>query len=159
VVLGIVGNGTTQMGYSRAVSTWFDKRRGLALALLMAGVGTGAMVFPPIAQALIAGYGWRAAYIVLGLLVLLLGLPLTALFVRERPRDNVERRTVLDGLTVAQGLRSRTFWILIATLLLNSASMNGAITHLSPLLTDRGVPAGMPLWRPPCWAWPASSAG
>ena len=141
VVLGAVGNGTTQMGYSRAVSTWFDKRRGLALALVMAGVGTGAMVFPPIAQALIAGYGWRTAYMVLGALVLLLGLPPTALFVRERPRDSVERRTVLDGMTVAQGLRSRTFWILIATLFLSSVSMNGAITHLSPLLTDRGVPA------------------
>lgn len=53
VVLGVVGNGTTQMGYSRAVSTWFDKRRGLALALVMAGVGTGAMIFPPLGQALI----------------------------------------------------------------------------------------------------------
>ena len=42
VVLGIVGNGTTQMGYSRAVSTWFDERRGLALASVMAGAGTGA---------------------------------------------------------------------------------------------------------------------
>ena len=62
VLLGIVGNGTTQMGYSRAVSTWFDHRRGLALALVMAGVGTGAMLFPPLAQTLIAGYGWRAAY-------------------------------------------------------------------------------------------------
>src|SRR3954447_5280255 len=50
VVLGIVGNGTTQMGYSRAVSTWFDSRRGFALALVMAGVGTGSMVFPPLAQ-------------------------------------------------------------------------------------------------------------
>jgi MFS family permease len=141
VLLGIVGNGTTQMGYSRAVSTWFDKRRGLALALVMAGVGTGAMVFPPAAQALIAARGWRAAYIVLGSLVLLLGLPLTALFVRERPRDSAARRTVLEGMTVAEGLRSRTFWILIGTLLLSSVSMNGAITHLSPLLTDRGVPA------------------
>jgi len=141
VVLGIVGNGTTQMGYSRAVSTWFDQRRGLALALVMAGVGTGAMLFPPIAQALIAGYGWRAAYIVLGALVLVLGIPLTALFVRERPGESLERRTILDGMTVAQGLRSPAFWILIATLLLSSVSMNGAITHLSPLLTDRGVPA------------------
>jgi MFS family permease len=140
VMLGMVGNGTTQMGYSRAVSTWFDKRRGLALALVMAGVGTGAMVFPPIAQALIAGYGWRAAYIVLGLLVLLLGIPLTCLFVRERPHDNVRTNTALGGATVSQGLRSRTFWILIATLFLSSVSMNGAITHLSPLLTDRGVP-------------------
>jgi predicted MFS family arabinose efflux permease len=99
------------------------------------------MVFPPAAQALIAARGWRAAYIVLGSLVLLLGLPLTALFVRERPRDSAARRTVLEGMTVAEGLRSRTFWILIGTLLLSSVSMNGAITHLSPLLTDRGVPA------------------
>ena len=141
VLLGIVGNGTTQMGYSRAVVTWFDRRRGLALALVMAGVGTGAMVFPPIAQALIGGYGWRAAYLVLGSLVLLLGLPLTAVFVRERPRDIVARRSVAEGMTVAQGLRSRTFWILIGTLFLSSVSVNGAITHLSPLLTDRGVPA------------------
>jgi MFS family permease len=141
VLLGIVGNGTTQMGYSRAVSTWFDQRRGLALALMLAGVGTGSMIFPPIAQALIAGYGWRAAYIVLGALVLVLGIPLTALFVRERPGDSIDRRTILDGMTVAQGLRSRAFWILIATLFVSSVSMNGAITHLSALLTDRGVTA------------------
>jgi len=141
VVLGMVGNGTTQMGYSRAVSTWFDKRRGLALALVMAGVGTGAMVFPPIAQALIAGYGWRAAYLVLGSLVLLLGLPLTALFVREKPRDATQAHMALDGTTVAQGVRSRVFWILIGTLFLSSISVNGAIAHLSPLLTDRGVAA------------------
>ena len=32
VVLGIVGNGTAQMAYSRAVSSWFDRRRGAALA-------------------------------------------------------------------------------------------------------------------------------
>ncbi|MGA2741343.1 MAG: MFS transporter, partial [Bryobacteraceae bacterium] len=141
VLMGIVGNGTTQMGYSRAVSTWFDRRRGMALALVMAGVGTGAMVFPATAQALIARYGWRAAYIVLGSIVLLLGVPLTAIFVRERPRESARASHPLDGATVAQGLRSPVFWILIATLLLSSVSMNGAITHLSPLLTDRGVPA------------------
>jgi len=141
VVLGVVGNGTTQMGYSRAVSTWFDAHRGLALALVMAGVGTGAMLFPPIAQGLIAGYGWRAAYVVLGSLVLLLGLPLTALFVREKPSGAMQAHAALDGTTVAQGVRSRVFWILIGTLFLSSISVNGAIAHLSPLLTDRGVAA------------------
>src|SRR5450432_524662 len=89
VVLGMVGNGTSQMGYSRAVSTWFDKRRGMALALVMAGSGTGSIVFPPLAQWLINHYGWRAAYFTLGGLVLLFGIPLTALFVRERPHDAV----------------------------------------------------------------------
>jgi predicted MFS family arabinose efflux permease len=142
VVIGTVGNGTTQMGYSRAVSTWFDHRRGLALSLVMAGVGTGAMLFPPLAQRLISGYGWRAAYATLGGVVLLLGIPLTALFVREKPRERSTVRNALDGVTVAKGLRSRAFWIIVATLFLGSMSVNGAITHLSPLLTDRGISAG-----------------
>jgi MFS family permease len=141
VLMGIVGNGTTQMGYSRAVSTWFVKRRGLALALVMAGSATGAMVFPPLAQALIDAHGWRSAYFVLGGLVLLFGLPLTALFVRESPGARSAAGSTLVGFTVAEGIRSRPFWILLATLFLGSISVNGAITHLSPLLTDRGVAA------------------
>ena len=141
VLMGVVGNGTTQMGYSRAVSTWFDKRRGLALALMLAGVGTGSIIFSPLAQALIAAYGWRVAYFVLGVVVLLLGIPLTALFVRERPHETVRAQTTLPGATVSEGLRSPAFWILIATLFLSSVSMNGSITHLSALLTDRGVTA------------------
>jgi len=141
VALGAVGNGTTQMGYSRAVSTWFDRRRGLALALVMAGVGTGAMVWPPVAQALIDGPGWRTAYLVLGALVLLFGIPLTASFVSERPPGEVHVETALAGKAVARSLRSRVFCVLLATLFLGSVSVNGAITHLSPLLTDRRVSA------------------
>jgi predicted MFS family arabinose efflux permease len=142
VVIGIVGNGTTQMGYSRAVSTWFDHRRGLALSLVMAGVGTGAMLFPPLAQRLISGFGWRFAYASLGGVILLFGIPLTALFVREKPQDHSMVQHALDGVAVAAGLRSRAFWIIVATLFLGSMSVNGAITHLSPLLTDRGISAG-----------------
>jgi MFS family permease len=141
VLMGMVGNGTTQMGYSRAVATWFVERRGLAFALVMAGSATGAMLFPPLAQALIDSYGWRVAYAVLGGLVLLFGLPLTAALVRENPASRSTAHSSAAGLTVAQGLRSRAFWILLATLFLGSISVNGAITHLSPLLTDRGVPA------------------
>ncbi|MBL0159331.1 MAG: MFS transporter [Bryobacterales bacterium] len=142
VVMGVVGNGTTQMGYSRAVSTWFDTRRGIALALVMAGVGTGAMLFPPLAQALIDGYGWRGAYFVLGAMVLVAGIPLTAVFVREKAHEGAGGGALrLEGVSVGEGVRSRVFWIIVATLFLGSVSVNGAITHLSPLLTDRGVSA------------------
>jgi MFS family permease len=141
VALGIVGNGTTQMGYSRAVSTWFDSRRGLALALVMAGVGTGAMVLPLAAQWLIDSYGWRMAYFALGGLVLLFGIPMTALFVREQPGFDKQAEAIRGG-TVRQCLRGRTFWILVAALFLSSVSINGAVAHLSPLLTDRGIGAG-----------------
>ena len=85
--------------------------------------------------------GWRAAYLVLGGMVLLFGLPLTALFVRENPSARSTAESTREGFTVAQGIGSGTFWILLATLFLGSISVNGAITHLSPLLTDRGIPA------------------
>lgn len=145
VVMGVVGNATTQMGYSRAVSTWFDERRGMAFALVMAGVGTGAMVLPPLSQLLIDRYGWNTAYFALGTLVLVFGIPLTALFVRERPRElgaDSVLATPLEGTSVGEGIRSRIFWIIAGTLFLGSLSVNGAVTHLSPLLTDRGLTAG-----------------
>jgi predicted MFS family arabinose efflux permease len=139
VLLGIVGNGTTQMGYSRAVSTWFVRRRGLALSLVMAGSATGAMMFPPLAQALISTVGWRNAYFCLGAMALVFGLPLTAAFVRERQAPQSSDKPTTSGVNVGDGLRSRAFWFLIATLFLGSLSVNGAITHLAPLLTDRGI--------------------
>ncbi len=146
VVLGLVGNATTQMGYARAVSSWFARRRGLALSLVVAGVGVGSVVLPVAAQWLIDAFGWRMAYAVLGGFVLVMGIPLTALFVRENPAALIsagggESVTLQSGATFAEGLASRAFWILVAMLFLSSISINGAVTQLSALLTDRGVTA------------------
>ena len=141
VMLGLAGNATTQMGYSRTISTWFDRRRGLALALVMCGTGAGAMVIPALAQRIIEAQGWRTAYLALGLLALLCGIPLTARFVRERPGAGLTRGSpAMDGeFTAGDGLRSRAFWMLVATLFLSSVTANGTITHLAALLTDRGI--------------------
>ena len=137
VVLGIVGNGTAQMAYSRAVSSWFDRRRGAALALVMSGGAIGALVLPPAAAALIDSLGWRNACLALGWMVLLLGVPIVARFVRERPvsRDAADRGA--DGASVREALRSRVFWIVVTVLFFSSIGQNGAITHISSLLTDR----------------------
>jgi MFS family permease len=144
VVLGIVGNGTTQLGYARVISAWFDRGRGRALSAVMAGVGLGSIVFPPFAQALISAYGWRMAYAVLGGTILLLGIPLTAAFLYEP-----QHRTAQEGvahphsihITVRSSLRHSAFLSLTAALVLFSVATNGVIGHLSPLLTDRGFPA------------------
>ena len=139
LILGLVGNGTTQMGYSRAVSSWFTDRRGMALALVVAGVGVGSMILPALAQLLIDRFGWRIAYAVLGLLILVMGVPLTALFVREQQAPTHRNASVLSGVTVRTGLRSRAFWLLVAILFLSSIAINGAISHLSAILTDGGL--------------------
>jgi MFS family permease len=102
-VLGVVGNGTAQMAYSRAVSSWFTKRRGAALAVLMSGGAVGAMVLPPLAEALIQALGWRQACVVLGALVLVVGVPVVARFIRERLVDR-GTATVRVGVTVREGV-------------------------------------------------------
>lgn len=139
-VIGIVGNGTAQMAYSRAVSSWFETRRGMALSLLMAGGAVGAMVLPPVTERLIASLGWRSAFLVIGMMVLVIGLPTVARHVRERPVPaHVDGPAA--GLTLSEGLASRVFWIAVIVLFFSSIAQNGALTHLSALLTDRGVSA------------------
>lgn len=147
-VMGIVGNGTAQMAYSRAVSSWFVARRGMALAVVMSGGAIGAMVLPPIAEALIQHVGWRAACVILGGMVLVIGLPAVAGFIRERPSElhgmpaGHSGSMTSTGATVREALRSRPFWIVVIVLFLYSIAQNGALTHLVALLTDRGVSPG-----------------
>ena len=164
-VLGVVGNGTAQMAYSRAVSSWFDSRRGMALSMVMAGGAVGAMVLPPMTEALIGSIGWRAACAAIGAMVLVVGLPTVALFIRERPlrlaaggssldvaRDDPEPvegsgqayglEPATGGATLREGVTSRVFWIVVVVLFFSSIAQNGALTHMSALLTDRGVTAG-----------------
>jgi predicted MFS family arabinose efflux permease len=140
-VLGVVGNGTAQMAYSRAVSSWFQQRRGLALAIVLSGGAVGAMVLPPVAEALIARYGWRGACVALGAMVLVIGVPVAARFVRERPADAAGAQITTDGASLAEGLRSRMFWIIVVVLFGSSIAQNGAIAHIAALLTDRGISA------------------
>jgi predicted MFS family arabinose efflux permease len=140
IVLGIVGNGTAQLAYSRAVSTWFEHRRGMAFAVLMCGGAVGAMLLPPLAQWLVGVAGWRSAVLLLGAAVLLIGLPAGAQ-VREKPVLNGEPTGPVGGASVAEGLRSWVFWIIVLVLFCVSLGQNASIAHMAALLTDRGVPA------------------
>ena len=138
MVLGIVGNGTAHLAYSRPLSTWFRERRGVAFAFLMSGGAVGAMILPVVAQKLIDAAGWRNAFALLGAMVLVVGLPIAST-VRESPSFRRSSAHVADGVSTGGGLRSRAFWIIVIVLFFASLSQNGSITHLAALLTDRGV--------------------
>ncbi len=138
-ILGVVGNGTAQLSYTRAVLTWFQKRRGLALALVLTGSGTGSIVVPLVTQTVIHHYGWRSAYVALGCIALL-GLPLTALLVRNRPAAlSHSDQTFSSGSSVGAALRGSIFWILAVIIMLEAFGSNGLLSHLAAMLTERGV--------------------
>ena len=140
-VLGVVGNGTAQLAYSRAVLTWFERRRGLALAVVLAGSGTGSIVLPLLTQRVLAGHGWRSAYAVLGAAALL-GLPLTALLVRNKPQAAVIVTGETETVRIGSVLRSRVFWLIAVPVMLSALSLNATIAHLSAMLSAHGISVG-----------------
>jgi MFS transporter, OFA family, oxalate/formate antiporter len=73
--LGVVGSGTTAVSYSKVISRWFDRQRGMALGLALVGASVGIAVMPSLAQALITSVGWRSTYVCLGLLSMGVTLP------------------------------------------------------------------------------------
>jgi predicted MFS family arabinose efflux permease len=122
------------------ISAWFDKRRGIALATMMAGVGVGAIGIPPLATKLIESYGWREAYLILGAGIFVLGMIPAGLWLREAPPDSVrESAAVEPGMRGAEAVRMPVFWLLLTGFFLFSVSVNGSVAHLIPVLTDRGI--------------------
>ena len=140
-VLGLAANGTAQFAYTRTILTWFSRRRGFALALLLTGSGVGSILIPPLTEWTIQHNGWRAAWLMLGGIALL-GLPLTAMLVRNRPEKlliRTERQA--SGVTVSTALRAGSFWILAFITIFSAFSENGLVTNLAAILTQHGVTA------------------
>src|SRR5580698_2426930 len=85
IVIGLIGVGTAPVPYGIVVSRWFDKRRGLALGLMMLGLSVGAILLPSIAQRLIIVFGWRNAYAIVGFVVLAVSVPFVGIFLKDSP--------------------------------------------------------------------------
>ena len=61
------------------IPRWFVKRRGTALGITVAGIGIGTLAMAPLAQTLIANFGWRPSYLILAGLLAVIGIPLSRL--------------------------------------------------------------------------------
>ncbi|MBN4064804.1 MFS transporter, partial [Dehalococcoides mccartyi] len=69
------------------IARWFDRRRGTAMSVLIAGGSVGGLIVVPFLSYVLIEYGWRVAWIITGSLALGLGVPLLLLVVRSRPSD------------------------------------------------------------------------
>jgi len=156
LAIGIVASGTTPVPYSKVITRWFDRRRGLALGLPMAASSLSFTLMPFVAQALIAALGWRHAYMIIGIMVVGIAIPVVALLLTETPRqiglepdggiiDHAAVPMHLEeevALSFAEARHTGTFWIIVGSFFLMSVSFHACIIHLVPLLTDRGLSPG-----------------
>jgi cyanate permease len=121
---------------------------------MMIGIGSGAMIVPPFAQQLIARFGWRTAYAILGGGVLLVAIPVLLAFLKEKPQDlgllpdgAPTRNSTAGSEAAAQGVsahdawHSGAFWVMVCAFFLVSASTQGCVIHLATMLGDRGITA------------------
>jgi MFS family permease len=143
VLMGLGATAQTPLVYAKAISARFDHQRGLALGIAMAGVGLGAALVPQFVHALVGMAGWRAAYAGLGGLILVLAFPAVAWFVGRPVGQRAEvaphlSNALAPGLTGFEALQSTRFWSLAFSFFIVAGTTGGVISHLVPLLGDRG---------------------
>ncbi|MFV3126637.1 MFS transporter [Niveispirillum sp. KHB5.9] len=146
----VLGAGTLPIVWTRAVNAGFDKARGLALGLTLTGTGVCAILAPPFTQWLIADHGWRTAYIGLGALVLVLGLPVVWLLFHEvggKVQATVAATApVRPGFTAVQARGRRQFWMLGIGFLFASFAVSALIVHLVSILSGGGMERATAVW-------------
>lgn len=127
----------------KPISVWFTRHRGLLFALTGAfGINIGIALMPFLATAIMADHGWRAAYVGLGAVTLLVGFP-ALLLLKDRPAGMAATpaaKVSLPGLSTREARRLPTFWLLMFSVALGAGSLSAMLTHMVPLLTDRGIP-------------------
>ena len=138
----LLGLGTLPLSYSRLVIAWFEKRRGLALGIALAGFGVGGALVPELTKTMIDVYGWRSAYLLFASAVLLVSLPLAFFFLKEPSSPTVTANKDLapaTGLSARDAASSRTYWLVLTSFFLVGIGITSVLSHLVPMLMDRGM--------------------
>lgn len=164
VMAGPVALGSTciaALPNNAAVARWFVRRRGRALGVSTAGISAGGIVFAPLAQFLDARYGWRPAYAVLAVIVLVLLLPpIWMLSVRDpadlglmpdgEPPTDAGARAAAEAAVAAElarsvrpdvALRQPSFWLLALAFGLTMAGLSAVLLYQTQFLIDQGMTA------------------
>jgi MFS family permease len=130
------------------MARWFAERRSTAMGIAFSGMGAGVLAFGPLAQWLIVGHGWRAAYLVLGVGTLAVLIPLIALGVRDAPAATARRHAeaaasapaISAGEAIAEALHTRAFWALFFAYMCTPLAVFSVVTHQVAFAVDHGFP-------------------
>lgn len=159
VLMAIGTSGCSSTVLLTAVAGWFRKNVGKAMGVVSAGFGVGGLMVAWIVY-LIDVYKWRNAMIILGILVLVAGLPL-AFVVGLRPKKNqgvpAERKNSPDskakpdeaywpGIPFNRAIRSFNFWKLCFAETIRVANTTAILTHVMPYLASMEMPRYRAAW-------------
>ena len=144
-----VGVGCAYVPALAAVQRWFVRRRAFASGVAVSGAAVGTLVMPPLSAFLIAALGWRATYLTLGGLAIVVGAGM-ALFIADDPRDRgctpdgdlVEARVPhasASAVGIRRAVRSPRFVRLYAACLMASLGLFVPFAALVPYALEAGL--------------------
>jgi predicted MFS family arabinose efflux permease len=133
--MGFFGAAATALPYSVAIAGWFDRNRGLALALVVGGTGVSAMFISRYAYWLLTNFGWRGGYIGIAIFCAAVALPGLA-FLFSMPPSAPGPRLAACWRPI---LANANLWFMTIPLFCISVAVYGVTTNMAPLFTDRGM--------------------
>lgn len=138
--------------WMRALGKVFDRSRGFAFAVALSGTSILAILLPRYSTWLIQSFGWQTGFVAVAATWLVITFPVVFLLFREdRPTPaqaaaaefgapaTPAKPAELPGLTFAQGLRTKAFWLLVISFGCFSFFSMTVATNLVPLLTETGI--------------------
>lgn len=155
IAIRMLGQGSLSLVSTNVINQWWVRRRGMVMGItgvLMGLLGLGG--FPSLINWLIPIYGWRWTYMLLGLSLLLVMLPLGSLFFRDRPEtyglqpdgyssttDNNLSAIKLteENWTLPETIRAPVFWIVAASSGTIAMLTTGLFFHMVSIFKDNGL--------------------
>ncbi|MDE2802484.1 MAG: MFS transporter [Chloroflexota bacterium] len=163
-IVGGLGRFTVAMALV-VVPKWFVRKRGIAQATVSAGFSVGPLLFPLVLTWLVETVGWRDAWAVMGVALIVLAGP-GAFFIIRAPEDvglrpdgdkedaappapgaqsagpsgRISAATEVS-LTRREALRTRQFWLLIVAIGLATLAIRGMIPNFQPFFVSLGFDA------------------
>lgn len=131
--------------WSAAVSSVFINGRGMAIAVVLSGTAISQTLAPISASLLIDNFGWRMAYVLIGVGWGGFGLALVLAFffdARERGRNGAPDQATAagpGGLTMGEAMRDQRILRIAMAEVFFSAVASGVMIHMVPILSDAGV--------------------
>jgi MFS family permease len=147
-LMSIASMGTMHVTWTHLVNLWFERNRGLALALVLSGTGLAAMLIPSAVSAVITRWNWQAAFWLLAALPVALVLPLVLVWMKvpDLAKERIDSQQTITtelvaGVSFREGLRNPRFWLLNIALSMIVACVVTLVTNSVPLLRDKGLSA------------------
>ncbi|MBX2846758.1 MAG: MFS transporter [Acidiferrobacterales bacterium] len=152
-VVAVCGIGTLPITWTRAINHWFHDCRGLALGSALVATGLFGIVAKLYVASMIEAYGWRTAFVGLGMLPLLIALPVAWFFFRDVDDPSVPEEKLPVMMTgsvnhLEQGHSTKgafadwRFWLLCICFVVISFGVGGTIPNMENLMGSKGFERG-----------------